>query len=108
MHHFGGEGEMSYEVVRQAIVDRASLTANYEDYVRYFSPHAIGKLANGVPVVVAFQYDGGRKGGLPVSGAWCLFLLPRLHYVRRVSDRWMPGLAEGKPTDALAYIDIAA
>jgi hypothetical protein len=31
------------------------LTAHYEDYVRFFSPHALGNNSSGAPVVVAHQ-----------------------------------------------------
>lgn len=99
---------MSYIVVRQAIIQRVSLTANYENYVRFFSPHLIGQDANGVPVVVGFQYGGGRPGGLLSSnGEWCRFLVPRLHYARFNGDKWQAGPAAGKPVVGLS-IDIAA
>ena len=88
---------MSYIVVRQAIIQHASLTANYDNYVRFFSPHLIGQDANGVPVVVGFQYGGGKPGGfLSSNGEWCRFLIPRLHYVRVNGDKWRAGQAEGK------------
>ena len=63
---------MSYAIVRQAIVERTSLTAHYDDYIRYFSPHILGKHINGVPIVIAFQYDGGKaRGPLLIGGEWC-------------------------------------
>ena len=99
---------MSYALIRQAILDRASLTATYENYVRHFSPHMIGKHTNGVPIVVAYQYGGGKPGGLSLSGEWCWYLLPRLHYVKRNGDRWLTGPLTGKPCDAIREIDVAA
>ena len=99
---------MSYLIVRQAILDRVSLTAIYEDYVRHFSPHMIGKHTNGVPIVVAYQYGGGKPGGLSSSGKWCCYLLPRLHYVKRNGDKWVSGPLAGVPTDAIGVIDVAA
>src|SRR5437763_13038600 len=99
---------MSYLIVRQAILDRVSLTAVYEDYVRHFSPHMIGKHRTGVPVVVGYQYGGGKAGGLSPSGEWCRYLLPRLHYVRRNADKWRSGPIAGRPTDAISDIDVAA
>ena len=99
---------MSYLVIRQAIIDRASVTASYENYIRHFSPHIIGKHGNGVPIVVAFQYGGGKPGGLSPIGEWCQYLMPRLHYVRRNGDRWLHGLPQGKPMEGLSEIDVAA
>ena len=99
---------MSYLTIRQAIIDHASLTASYENYIRHFSPHMIGKHSNGVPIVVAFQYAGGKSGGLSPNGEWCQYLLPRLHYVRRNGDRWLEGPLQGKPVAGLSEIDVAA
>jgi hypothetical protein len=105
----GLEGEaMSYVLVRQAILDRASLTAIYENHVCHFSPHMIGKHTNGVPIVVAYQYGGGKPGGLASSREWCWYLLPRLHYVRRNGDKWLSGPIDGRPCDAIREIDVAA
>jgi hypothetical protein len=99
---------MSYALVRQAILDRASLTAIYENYVRHFSPHMIGKHVNGVPIVVAYQYGGGKPGGLPSSGEWYWYLVPRLHYVKRNSDKWLWGPIAGRPSNVIREIDVAA
>ena len=100
---------MSYAIVRQAIVERTSLTAHYDDYIRHFSPHILGKHINGVPIVIAFQYAGGKAGGLlPSSGEWCRFLLPRLFYVRCNGDKWRDGPIQGKSVVGLAEIDVAA
>src|SRR5262245_53428777 len=98
---------MSYIVVRRAVIEHASLTASYENYMRFFSPHLIGQDANGVPVVVGVQYVGGRPGGLLSSkGEWCRFVIPRLHYIRFNGDKWHTGPATGKPIFGLS-IDIA-
>jgi hypothetical protein len=99
---------MSYALVRQAILDRASLTAVCENYVRHFSPHMIGKHSNGVPIVVAYQYGGGKPGGLPASGEWCWYLLPRLHYVKRNGDRWLTGPLAAKPCNVIRELELAA
>ena len=99
---------MLYELIRNAIRDKASLTAYYEDYVRFFSPHALGKDSSGAPVVVAYQYDGGRRGGLAAGGDWATFYLAGLSNVERNSDNWRAGRLSGKPVHVLKSIDIAA
>lgn len=100
---------MSYIEIRRAIIERASLTAVYDNYVRYFSPHALGTHQNGVPIVIAFQYGGGKAGGtLRQSGEWCCYLLPRLFYVRRNGDKWAAGTIVDKPIGMIRRIDVAA
>ena len=99
---------MPYELIRDAIRDRVSLAAYYEDYVRFFSPHVLGKDSSGAPVVVAYQYDGGRRGGLAAGGDWATFYLAGLSNVVRTGDGWRAGRPSGKPVHVLASIDIAA
>jgi hypothetical protein len=100
---------MSYRLIRDAIRDRVCLTANYERYVRFFSPHLLGKNSSDVPIVVAYQYAGGRRGGLPAAGGWVCFTIAGLSNVTRNADKWIagpPGLA--KPVHVLKSIEIAA
>src|SRR5687768_6081793 len=99
---------MSYALIRDAIHDRACLSARYEHYVRFFSPHALGKDSSGAPVVVAYQYDGGRRGGLPAGGDWATFYLAGLSNLERTTDTWRPGRLTHKPLHVLAHVDIAA
>jgi hypothetical protein len=97
-----------YQIIRDAIKDRACLTAHYEDYVRFFSPHALGNNSSGAPVVVAYQYGGGRKGGLPVGGDWATFYIDGLSNVQRNGNVWRPGRFTRKPIDVLKQLDIEA
>jgi hypothetical protein len=60
---------VSYALIRQAILDRCSLTATYDGSVRHFCPHAIGSDTKGESNVMAFQYAGGSsKGAQALSG----------------------------------------
>src|SRR5690349_16728994 len=97
-----------YEIIRQAIRDRACLTADYEDYPRFFSPHELGYDSRGAPVVVAYQYEGGRRGGLPAGGDWATFYIAGLTNLERNTDSWHRGRLTHKPQDVLNRIDIAA
>jgi len=79
---------MSNDPIRDAIRNRTCLTAVYDNYVRYFCPYAVGRTAEGVPAVVAFQYEGGAKGGMASRGEWRMVLLHMLRDVRPNSDAW--------------------
>lgn len=99
---------MSYAAVELAIRKRASLTAKYENYIRYFSPHVIGTDAAGNSVVLAFQYLGGKPGGLEPGGEWCVFRIAGLEVTEMNSDEWHSGDHKQKPGDWLVSVDIAA
>ena len=95
-------------IIRQAIVDRQSLTAIYDNYVRHFSPHILGRDERRLPVILAFQYGGGRPGGLPHAGDWCLFQLNGLKSLSHNRDPWAAGPPADKPTHLMTEIDVAA
>src|SRR5688572_9458734 len=99
---------MPYVFIQTAIRQRFSLTAHYEDYVRFFSPHALGTGSNGAPIVVAYQYAGGRRGGLPASGDWACFYLAGLSSLERNADKWIAGPMTAKPVHVLKRIDLQA
>lgn len=98
---------MSYEILKRAIETRQSLTGIYDDYVRFFSPHVLGRVAAGEPSVLCFQYGGGQPGRLlPPGGTWCVFTVSRLHRVEPSGDPWMAGPPESKPSALMAEIDL--
>jgi hypothetical protein len=108
-HSAAGHPEVMLKVlVEDAIRNRFSLTAHYEDYVRFFSPHALGADSSGATVVIAYQYGGGRRGGLPPSGDWACFYIGGLSNLERNADRWIGASRGAKPVHVLKRIDIAA
>jgi hypothetical protein len=90
---------ISCATIRTAIERRTSLTGRYNNYLRHFSPHALGDDRFGNKIVVAFQYDGRQMVGLPERGEWHLFQLDRLDGVTRNGDQWVTG-----PNDALKWM----
>lgn len=98
---------MSYEVLKRAIESRQSLTAIYDDYLRVFTPHILGKSATGEPSVLCFQYGGGKPNGrLPHGGAWHLFAVNRLRRLELNGDVWVAGPQNSKPSQLIAEIDV--
>jgi hypothetical protein len=98
---------MSYEFLKRAIEARRSLTGVYDNYVRWFSPHVLGRSAIGQPTVVGFQYGGGRPDGmLPPEGAWCVFVIDRLHSLEPNDDRWVKGPLDSMPSALMSVIDL--
>ena len=98
---------MSYDILRWAIETRHSLTGIYENYVRFFSPHVLGRTATGEPGVIGFQYGGGRPDGrLPPEGDWCFFAVKHLRRLEANGDEWRAGPLESKPLHLIAEIDL--
>ena len=99
---------MSIDLIRNAVRNRTCLTAVYDNYVRYFCPYAVGRTAERVPAVLAFQYEGGAKGGTVERGEWRLFLLQRLRDVRPNSDVWRCGPPRASILAQLRDVEVSA
>ncbi len=99
---------MPYSIIKTAIERKESLSGNYDNYVRHFSPQALGEDRGGTQSVLGFQYDGGRPGGLPVGGDWCFFSLSHLSNVRTNADKWVVGPVAGKPWHLFSKIHVQA
>ena len=99
---------MSTDLIRAAVRNRTCLTAVYDSYVRYFCPCAMGRTAAGVPAVIAFQYEGGAKGGTVERGEWRLFLLHMLRDVRPNTDVWHCDPPPGSMLGQLQHVEVSA
>jgi hypothetical protein len=88
---------MSHPLLRSAIERHRALSAHYQNYVRYFCPYRLGVDKNGTPMVVVFQYDGGRRGGLAPEGEWSTWRVEDLHDLRFVADGWHCGAVADAP-----------
>jgi hypothetical protein len=99
-----------YETIRQAIIDRRSLTCTYDTCTRLFSPHILGKSLDGREFVIGFQYAGKRGDGpLSPGGEWCSFYLDEISRLRLNGDRWVAGPLGSRPTDwRTCEIDVKA
>jgi hypothetical protein len=98
---------MAYRKITRAILARASMTAHYADYIRFFSPHVLGKDHQGRLTVLVFQYAGGMQGGLRVSGQWLCFRIAAISALQRNSDNWHPGDRGVRPS-CVVTVDLSA
>ena len=102
----------AYEVIRQAIMQRRSLSGVYDESMRFFSPVSLGRCADGEPGVIAYQYAGRYPGGrqVPPGGSWECFRLSRLRWLQPTADKWSIGPLGDKPNDFLrgSEVDAAA
>jgi hypothetical protein len=99
---------MPYQTLRKAISERQSLTAIYDNYVRHFSPNVLGKDKSGSQRLLAYQYGGGRRGGLSVGGAWLCRPVDGLRAVRLNGDKWQAGTLVGRLAGCVVEIDVSA
>jgi len=99
---------VTYQIIRQAIVDRRCLSALCEDYIRVFCPRTIGKDEAGTEIVEVFQYGGGCPGGLPFSGKWCSFRVSDIDCISINGDAWRAGVTGASRTGWVADVDVTS
>ena len=58
----------NYMLIRQAILDKRNISANYKGHKRHMSPHAIGTAKNGNEQALFYQYAGSSSSGLMPPG----------------------------------------
>ena len=97
---------MSYQVIRQAVLDRHCLTAVYEGRVRHFSPHAIGQSNDGKTNVMSYQYAGESSQPLPSDGQWRCFRVDGLSEVQTNNDPWRTRDDHSRPNSCVTRIDV--
>jgi hypothetical protein len=95
----------SYNLIRQAILDKRSLTATYQGRVRHFSPHAIGRSDEGSRNLMAYQYDGGSSGPLP---EWRCFHISELRDVTTNNDAWHTASDHSRMNTCVTHVDVQA
>lgn len=80
-----------YDIVRQAILHKDSISADYDGYPREMSPHVIG-LKRGREQALCYQFGGTSSSGPiePVgsSANWRCVVIEKLENVRVIKGVW--------------------
>lgn len=96
---------MLHDLIRDAIIAKRSVTARAPQGIRRFSPHALGKEADGTEVIVGFQYAGADENGPDAAPHWCCLRLDGLKEARLNDDPWATGPGT-PPRDHLVSIEV--
>ncbi len=99
----------AYEIVRQAILDRDSIAADYDGYPREMSPHVIGINKQGRQQALFYQYAGGSKSGLGQPGSrrnWRCIEIVKLGGVRVIKGVWETAPNHTRPQTCVNAVDL--
>jgi hypothetical protein len=101
----------TYTLVRAAIENRDSITADYDGYYRELSPHAIG-MKRGRRQAICYQYGGstssGRLGPIGSPENWRCIGIEKLANVRTIKGVWHTAGDHSRPQTCLDLIDADA
>jgi hypothetical protein len=96
---------LSYQVLRQAIIDRKQVTCIYQGLPREVCPHVIGK-KRGKNHVLVFQFGGQSSRGLPPGGEWRCMDPDTVTNAALRDGPWHTGDSHLKPQTCVDQIDV--
>ena len=92
----------SYQLVKQAILEKKQIHAEYKGYTRQMCPHVIG-WKDGKPHALFYQFGGqSSSGGLP---QWRCMNLEELSNVSAVPGPWFTDHSHSRPQTCVDQID---
>ncbi|GER09396.1 hypothetical protein D3C87_924000 [compost metagenome] len=99
----------TYNLIRQAILDKRNINAMYEGLFRQLSPHAIGLGRDGQEQALFYQYAGKSKKGLAPAGApsnWRCLPIAALADVVLNDDAWQSAGNHSKTQSCVKQVDL--
>jgi hypothetical protein len=100
-----------YELIRDAVLDKASLSACYKGHLRVFSPFLLGTKA-GDPHVLGYQFDGTSDEPLGPEGSpenWRCLRVAELTKIKVLPGIWHPAPKGSKgQQNCIDQVDVSA
>lgn len=99
----------NYNLIRQAIIDKQCIGADYQGYPRLMAPHTIGLSKSGEEQALFYQYGGESKTGLMPPGHpknWRCIPIAGLTNVRLVDGTWQTGPNHTTPQTCVSHVDV--
>ena len=98
----------SYEVIKQAIINKSSISATYQGYYREMCPHVIGT-KNGRQQALFYQFGGESSSGhiSPNSKAnWRCMPVDELSNVQATNQGWHTVDSHSSTQSCVDMIDV--
>lgn len=100
-----------YRLIWTAVATRGAIEARYNQRLRLFCPHRLGRNKEGELRVLCYQYGGQSESGLQPAGSpanWRCIVLEKLSQVKLLTDRWRTAPNHSRPASCVADADIDA
>ncbi len=100
----------TYQIIRQAILNKEIVVATYGGSERHLCPHVLGK-KNGEYRVLFYQFGGGSSRILGPDGSstnWRCLPLSKLSKVGAYKGKWHTSRNNSRPQHCLDEIEIQA
>lgn len=98
----------NYQIIRQAILDKSSISAIYQGYYREMSPHVIGT-KNGREQALFYQFGGESSSGTIVPNSknnWRCMPINELTEVKIIDKDWHTAENHSSTQSCVEIIDV--
>lgn len=95
----------TYRLFREAILRQRQVTCLYQHYRRELCPHILGH-TDGNEKVLAFQFAGGSRSGLPAGGEWRCLYLAQVREAQTRAGAWHAGRRHRKQQTCVDVVDL--
>jgi hypothetical protein len=96
---------MSYDVFRDAILNRQQVVCEYAGFTREVCPHVIGT-KRGRRQVLTWQFAGGSSSGLPPEGMWRCMEVDKVTGAKAQNGDWHTGARHTQPQTCVDLVDV--
>ena len=100
-----------YRLVRTAVANKKPIEVVYDNRLRRFCPHRLGRNRAGELRVLCYQYGGESKSGLEAAGSpanWRCTALEKFSRVKVLEDSWRTAPNHSRPASCVIDADIDA
>ena len=103
--------EEIYRLVWTAVANRQPIEAVYQERLRLFCPHRLGRNRAGRLRVLCYQYGGESQSGLEPVGSpanWRCVALEKLSRVKLLIGAWQTAPNHSRPASCVVDADVDA
>lgn len=98
----------TYMKIRDAILQKLIVTADYDGFFREMCPHVLG-MKNGKEHALFYQFGGGSRSGLAPNGSpanWRCIDILKLANVQTKQGTWATAANHSRPQTCVGDIDV--
>lgn len=96
---------LTYQIFREAVVNRKQVVCFYHGLAREICPHTLG-YTNGREQALTFQFAGQSSSGLPPGGEWRCMKLDEVTGAKLRDGPWHTAPDHSRPQTCVKQIDV--
>ena len=96
----------TYQIFRQAIINKQQITCTYNGLYREICPHTLGLNHKGGEQALSYQFAGESSQGLPPDGEWRCMKLDGVVNAKIKDGPWHTRDDHSRPQTCVKQVDV--